>query len=218
VSPTAPEPTAPDPAGSRRTGRPRSTEADRAILDAARAALVELGWGGLSMADVAARAGVAKTTLYRRWPSKNELVLDAVADLLGELELPDLGSLRADVACVVQRFAELLERPETQTALMAIVAESTRDPALRRRIRTSIVEPHRRLVVLGRQRAQSRGELPPDAADPGATIDLIFDVIAGAVVHRTLVTGEPVDPVWANHFTTFLLAGLTALHTPPTTP
>jgi AcrR family transcriptional regulator len=211
VSRTAPEATGPDPAGARRTGRPRSTEADRAILDAARAALVELGWGGLSMADVAARAGVAKTTLYRRWPSKNELVLDAVADLLGEIELPDLGSLRADLTCVVRRFAELLERPETQTALMAIVAESTRDPALRRRVRTAIVEPQRRLVVLGRQRAQARGELPADAADPAPTIDLIFDVVAGAVVHRTLVSGEPVDDLWAERFTTLVLTGLSAL-------
>jgi AcrR family transcriptional regulator len=167
---------------------------------------------------VAARAGVAKTTLYRRWPSKNELVLDAVADLLGELELPDLGSLRADVVCVVRRFAELLERPETQTALMAIVAESTRDPALRRRIRTAIVEPHRRLVVLGRQRAQRRGELPGDAADPGPTVDLIFDVIAGAVVHRTLVSGEPVNEDWATRFTTLILAGLTATPPPPLSP
>ncbi|GGO92806.1 TetR/AcrR family transcriptional regulator [Wenjunlia tyrosinilytica] len=195
----------------RRAGRPRSAEADRAILDATRAALVELGWGKLSMGDVAARAGVAKTTLYRRWPSKNELVVDAVAALLDEIQLPDLGSLRADVEGVVQQFAALLDRPETKTALMAVVAESTRDPELRRRIRETIVEPQKRLVVRGRARAQERGELPPDTSDPGAAIDLIFDVIAGAVVHRTLVSGEPVDGDWAGRFTALLLDGLAAL-------
>ncbi|MGP3924849.1 TetR/AcrR family transcriptional regulator [Streptomyces sp. 8N616] len=202
---------------STRTGRPRSAEADRAILDATRAALVELGWGKLSMGDVAARAGVAKTTLYRRWANKNELVVDAVAVLFDELELPDLGGLQADVEGVVQQFAALLERPETKTALMAVVAESTRDEALRGRIRAAIVDRQKRLVVMGRHRAQARGELPPDA--PGAegeaaaarAVDLIFDVIAGAVVHRALVSGEPVDARWAAEFTAVLLGGLGAI-------
>ena len=82
---------------SARTGRPRTTAADAAILEATRAALVDLGWSKLTMGDVAARAGVAKTTLYRRWAGKNELVVDAVAALFDELELPDRGSLAADI-------------------------------------------------------------------------------------------------------------------------
>jgi AcrR family transcriptional regulator len=152
---------------------------------------------------------VAKTTLYRRWPSKSALVVDAVAAVFGEgLELPDLGSLRADVECVVRRFAALLDQPETRTALMAVVAESTRDPALRRRIREVIVAPQKNLVMLGRRRAQERGELPGDDGDPSATIDLVFDVIAGAVIHRTLVSAEPVDERWAERFTALLLDGL----------
>ncbi|MGK5731321.1 TetR/AcrR family transcriptional regulator [Streptomyces sp. URMC 124] len=201
------------PPPARRTGRPRSPEADRAILDATRAALVELGWGKLTMGDVAARARVAKTTLYRRWANKNELVVDAVAALFDDhLELPDLGSLQADVEGVVLRFAALLERPETKTALMAVVAESTRDDALRERIRGAIVDRQKRLVLLGRERAQARGELPREE-DPSAaarTADLIFDVIAGAVVHRTLVSAEPVDRAWARGFATLLIGGLRA--------
>ncbi|MCC2277560.1 TetR/AcrR family transcriptional regulator [Streptomyces morookaense] len=197
----------------RRTGRPRSTEADRAILDATRAALVELGWGKLTMGDVAARAGVAKTTLYRRWAGKNELVVDAVAALFDEhLELPDRGSLRADVEGVVLQFASLLERPETKTALMAVVAESTRDDALRDRIRSAIVDRQKSLVLIGRARAQTRGELPrePDETQAARNADLIFDVIAGAVVHRTLVSAEPVDEEWARGFTALVVGGLTA--------
>ncbi len=118
-----------------RSGRPRSAAADAAILEATRASLVDLGWSKLTMGDVASRAGVAKTTLYRRWAGKNELVVDAVAVLFDALELPDLGSLAADVQAVVLQFAALLERPETRTALMAVVAESTRDEALRDRRR-----------------------------------------------------------------------------------
>ncbi|MFD7866191.1 TetR/AcrR family transcriptional regulator [Streptomyces sp. NPDC057682] len=195
-----------------RTGRPRSAAADEAILEATRASLVDLGWSKLTMGDVATRAGVAKTTLYRRWAGKNELVVDAVAVLFDELELPDLGSLSADVQSVVLQFAALLDRPETRTALMAVVAESTRDEALRTRIRDSIVDRQKRLVLQGRRRAQERGELPreQDEASAALTADLIFDVIAGAVVHRVLVSAEPVDEDWARRFTLLLLAGLGA--------
>ncbi|MFJ8860209.1 TetR/AcrR family transcriptional regulator [Streptomyces sp. NPDC102451] len=200
------------PTGPARSGRPRSAEADAAILEATRASLVDLGWSKLTMGDVATRAGVAKTTLYRRWAGKNELVVDAVAVLFDELELPDLGSLAADVEAVVLQFAALLERPETKTALMAVVAESTRDEALRDRIRDSIVNRQKRLVLQGRERAQERGELPtePDAVVASRTADLIFDVIAGAVVHRALVSAEPVDADWAQRFTLLLLSGLGA--------
>ncbi|MFE3403312.1 TetR/AcrR family transcriptional regulator [Streptomyces anulatus] len=193
-----------------RTGRPRSTAADAAILEATRASLVDLGWSKLTMGDVATRAGVAKTTLYRRWAGKNELVVDAVAVLFDELELPDRGSLAADVQGVVLQFAALLERPEARTALMAVVAESTRDDSLRLRIRSAIVDRQKRLVLLGRQRAQARGELryEDDASAAARNADLIFDVIAGAVVHRTLVSAEPVDSAWASGFTSLLLLGL----------
>ncbi|MEE1814131.1 TetR/AcrR family transcriptional regulator [Streptomyces sp. SP18ES09] len=203
------------PRPSSRTGRPRSTEADTAILEATRAALVELGWSKLTMGDVAGRAGVAKTTLYRRWANKNELVVDAVAVLFDELELPDLGSLQADIEHVVLQFATLLERPETKTALMAVVAESTRDEPLRERIRASIVDRQKRLVLAGRERAQLRGELPPgrDPSAADATDDLIFDVIAGAVVHRALVSAEPVDAPWVARLSALLVGGLGAVAT-----
>ncbi|WP_329270781.1 TetR/AcrR family transcriptional regulator [Streptomyces sp. NBC_01451] len=193
-----------------RTGRPRSATADTAILAATREALVELGWSKLTLGDVATRAGVAKTTLYRRWPGKNELVVDAVAALFDELEMPDRGSLAADIEGVVLQFAAILVRPETKSGLMAVVAESTHDDALRERIRASIVDRQKRLVLEGRSRAQQRGELPPEP-DPGEaarTVDLIFDMVAGAVVHRTLVSAEPVDPEWAQAFTRVLVLGL----------
>ncbi|MFJ6936617.1 TetR/AcrR family transcriptional regulator [Streptomyces sp. NPDC101132] len=198
----------PQPSG--RTGRPRNAAADAAILAATRDALVELGWSKLTMGDVSARAGVAKTTLYRRWAGKNELVVDAVAELFDALELPDRGSLEADIEHVVLQFAALLHRPEAKTALMAVVAESTRDPALRDRIRSAIVERQKHLVVLGRERAQARGELPREEDDAlaGHTTDLIFDVIAGTVVHRALVSAEPVDELWVATFTALLMHGL----------
>ncbi|MCX5601409.1 TetR/AcrR family transcriptional regulator [Streptomyces phaeochromogenes] len=199
-----------------RTGRPRSAAADAAILAATRAALVELGWSKLTLGDVATRAGVAKTTLYRRWAGKNELVVDAVAALFDELELPDRGSLSADIEGVVLQFAAILARPEAKSGLMAVLAESTRDDALRERIRASVVDRQKRLVLEGRRRAQVRGELPPES-DPSTaarTVDLIFDMVAGAVVHRTLVCAEPVTPTWVHDFTRVLLLGLSGAATP----
>ncbi|MEU9883470.1 TetR/AcrR family transcriptional regulator [Streptomyces phaeochromogenes] len=198
-----------------RTGRPRSAAADAAILAATRAALVELGWSKLTLGDVATRAGVAKTTLYRRWAGKNELVVDAVAALFDELELPDRGSLSADIEGVVLQFAAILARPEAKSGLMAVLAESTRDDALRERIRASVVDRQKRLVLEGRRRAQVRGELPPES-DPSTaarTVDLIFDMVAGAVVHRTLVCAEPVTPTWVHDFTRVLLLGLSGAAT-----
>ncbi|MDT0574071.1 TetR/AcrR family transcriptional regulator [Streptomyces sp. DSM 3412] len=198
------------PASRAAGGRPRSAAADAAILAATREALVELGWSKLTLGDVATRAGVAKTTLYRRWAGKNELVVDAVAELFDELRLPDRGSLAADIEGVVLQFAAILARPEAKSGLMAVIAEATRDDALRERIRTSIVDRQKRLVVEGRARAQTRGELPTelDPATGTATVDLIFDVVVGTVVHRTLVSAEPADEAWAQAFTALLLHGL----------
>jgi AcrR family transcriptional regulator len=196
---------------SRAKGRPRSAAADLAILDATREALAELGWGGLTMGHVATRAKVAKTTLYRRWPSKNELVVDAVASLFDELVMPDLGNLRADIEAVVTQFADLLARPETQAALLALFAEGTRDPLLHRRIREAIVDPQKHLVRQGRAAAQARGELGPDTDAESAReeVDIIFDTIAGTVEHRVLVSGEPITPEWTRRFTDLLLGPLT---------
>ena len=196
-----------------RPGRPRSAAADAAILAATREALVELGWSKLTLQDVATRAGVAKTTLYRRWAGKNELVVDAVAELFDELRLPDRGSLAADIEGVVLQFAALLDRPECRSGLMAVVAESTRDDLLRERIRASIVERQKRLVLEGRARATERDELPPEPEDEeeaARTVDLTFDVVAGAVVHRTLVSGKPADEAWVRSFVRVLLLGLAA--------
>jgi len=193
-----------------RTGRPRSIAADAAILAATRAALVELGWSKLTLGDVATRAGVAKTTLYRRWAGKNELVVDAVAALFDELELPDRGNLADDIEGVVLQFAAILARPEAKSGLMAVLAESTRDDALRERIRESIVNRQKRLVLEGRSRAQRRGELPPEPNPEAAarTADLIFDVVAGSVIHRTLVSARPADEEWVRSLTRVLLLGL----------
>ncbi|WP_312886697.1 TetR/AcrR family transcriptional regulator [Actinocrinis puniceicyclus] len=187
-----------------RGGRPRSAGADAAILAAARALLAERGWDGMTLGDVAARAGVAKTTLYRRWPGKAELVVDAMAQLFDTLEPADAGSVRADATIAIRDLIALLGRPETQTAFLALAAHAARDPGLRAAVREKIVDRQRRLVHAGARRADARGE-GGRITDP----DLLFDVIAGTMVHRLLIAGEPVDDGYVERFLDLVLPAAT---------
>lgn len=187
---------------SRPAGRPRSADADGAILAAARELLAERGWDGMTLGDVAARAGVAKTTLYRRWPGKAELVVDAMAQLFDTLRPVDAGSVRADAEATIRDLIALLARPETQTAFLALAAHAARDPELRTAVREKIVDRQRHLVHSGIARAAARGEAP-QIADP----ELFFDVIAGTMAHRVLIAGEPVDDGYLARFLDLLIPG-----------
>src|SRR5450755_1541159 len=98
-------PAAPAPSASARRGRPRSEEADRAILRAATELLAERGLPGMSIEEVASRAGVAKATVYRRWPSRGALALDAfVAEFTALQPLPDTGFLRDDLLAALRNW------------------------------------------------------------------------------------------------------------------
>lgn len=186
-----------------RPGRPRSAETDEAILAAARRLLAERGWDGMTLGDVAAHAGVAKTTLYRRWSGKAEVVVDAMAQLFDTLQPVDAGSVRADAEATIRDLIALLAMPETQAAVLALAAHAVRDPKLRDSVREKIVERSRRLVREGAVRAERRGEQNAKMSDP----DLLFDIIAGTIVHRMLIAGEPVDEEYLQRFLDVLLPG-----------
>jgi AcrR family transcriptional regulator len=186
-------------------GRPRSARADQAIRDATRKLLAEQGYAAVTMEGVAARAEVAKTTLYRRWGSKAELVTDAVAEFLEAVPVTDQGSLRADVTAVVDTVAELFGRPLVRVAYLNLVAEAAHDDALRRRLNHAIRDRFREAVHAGRDRAVARGELAADA-----DITLVYDVLAGTLLHRMFVLDEPADATFRQSLVNFTLAGLDA--------
>ncbi|HYN75859.1 MAG TPA: TetR/AcrR family transcriptional regulator [Candidatus Limnocylindria bacterium] len=167
------------PVRGARPGRPRSVAADQAILRATREVLATAGYSGLTMEHVAARAGVAKTTLYRRWPTKNDLVVDAVVEPMNEvLTLSGAGTPEDGLRLLVQA----LSSPTARAAHLALIAETARDEALSARVREALFEPAR--VVVARL-----------AADAGCTDDpaLVFSVVVGAVTHRVLMLQEPAD-------------------------
>ncbi len=187
----------------RPAGRPRSTDADEAILSATRELLAERGWEGMTLGDVAARAGVAKTTLYRRWPGKADLVVDAMAQLFAKLRPVDAGSARADAAATISDLIALLALPETQGAVLALAAHAVRDPKLRNAVREKIIGQCRNIVRTGAARSAARGETNMKVHDP----DLMFDIIAGTMIHRMLIAGETVDDDYLQRFLDVLLPG-----------
>ncbi len=168
----------------RRTGG-RSARVREAVLAAALAQVAERGMEGLRIAEVAARAGVAETTVYRRWPTSTALVADAVTELAArENPLPDTGTLRGDLVCVAEQIARLLDGPGIVRLLGTTLALAV-DPEVagaRRRFweaRFAATAP----VI---ERAVGRGELPP-GAEPRA----ILEAVAAPLYFRVLV-GERV--------------------------
>ena len=174
----------------RRPGRPREEATEQAIAEAAREVLAAKGVSRMSMEHVAAKAGVAKSTLYRRWPSKVELAVHAVAARFDQIEVGDHGSLAADMRAGIEEAARLLRDPSTGGAYAALLAESARDhEGVGTKVRESLSIRLHDVVATSVQRAIDRGEIAPDMVD----VDLLSDVVVGSVMHRALVTGEPDD-------------------------
>jgi len=165
-----------------RPGRPRSPEAGQAILEAAIELLVEKGLRRMSIEEVAERAGVGKATIYRRWPSRGALALDAfLAEFQAQLPVRDTGSLRGDLLASLRAWVRAVTKTRAGRMLAGLIAEAQRDPEVAASWRQRVFDPlrsqHRAIV----ERAMERGEVPP-STDADAVLDLVF----GAAYHRLL--------------------------------
>jgi AcrR family transcriptional regulator len=174
-----------------RPGRPRDAARDPEILAAALDVLAETGYDGMTIDMVAARAKAGKATLYRRWPSKAHLVLDAVACLRGgdldPEQLPDTGSLRGDLVAMVRPPA--IQDVERKLRIMAgVMSMLSRDPGLSEAVSASIVEPRARANKIFMQRAIDRGEISPDC-----DIETLSHVTPSMASYRSLMQRKPVD-------------------------
>jgi AcrR family transcriptional regulator len=168
----------------------RSEEARQAVLNAVDDLLVEVGFAALTVEGIAARAGVAKQTIYRWWPSKVDIMLEAVADDLAQhLTPPDRGDLARDLRAHLRRLATFLTRSDAGAVLRALLGLAQHDAALAARLRDGCLAEQRARDLLPLRRAAARGELPP-----GLDLDLALDRLVGPVYHRVLVTGGPVTP------------------------
>jgi AcrR family transcriptional regulator len=177
----------------RRRGRPRSSAAEQAILQATRELLVEGGVQGLTVEGVASRAGVAKTTIYRRWRDKDELALAVVLDMVEQVvELPELGDTRAELTAFVTAAVKVLGSTLMGRVMQGLVSDLATDPELARAFRERVVSVRdaevRRLV----ERGIARGDLRP-GTDPEAAHELLI----APVYYRLLLTGRPLTPAFA---------------------
>lgn len=184
----------------RRPGRPRSTEADEAILAAATDAFIELGWDGLTIEGVAARAGVGKTTIYRRYPCRLDLLLAATRRLAQEKDqAPDTGSLRGDLVALVESYLRMLTGSRSGRAIPVMVAATARSPELATAY-TEFIAERRAASAVAIERAIRRGELPIDV-----DVALLLDLLAAPVFYRAFVSREPADDAFVTNLVDTLL-------------
>jgi AcrR family transcriptional regulator len=180
----------------------RSARAHAAILTATTELLSEVGYGPLTIEGVAARAGVGKTTVYRWWPTKGALVIEAISVALPAPSQADTGDLRRDLLTAVRRVVHTFARTPEGAVIPALAADLMSDPPLAEQFRSQIIRPRRSAVVEVLLRAAARGDLPPDV-----DTELLLDVYAGAVFYRVLVSGEPVTDLLAEQLVGLLLDG-----------
>jgi len=168
-------------APARGRGRPRSAEAHQAILGATLTLLDEVGYRALTIEAVAARAGVGKTTIYRRWPSKLELVVEAVAEMRPPLPTEDTGSLQGDFLAFQRgQISRVAAGPMPRIA-PRLLAESVSDRELHEAVQRELIDPIRTAIGEVLQRGVDRGELRADL-----DLELATDVVHGTVVYRIL--------------------------------
>jgi AcrR family transcriptional regulator len=182
----APTPVATAPAQVRR-GRPRRADADAAILTAALELVGEAGIGGLSMDQVAQRAGVGKATIYRRWASKESLILDALRVATTPIPVPDEGDLRADLIAYTDAIVERFGATSASDVLPHLIAASCYDEPLRASLEDYTQSRQATLRRILR-RGIERGELPPDT-----DVNLLVDLTLGPFFYRRLLSGATVD-------------------------
>src|SRR5918994_657923 len=188
----------------RERGRRRSERAHAAIVTATQELLVERGYGALTIEGVAGRAGVGKQTIYRWWPSKSALALEAYLAGAEPVSLPaDSGSTRKDVRALVTWLADVLSLPMGRRVVAGLVADLQHDPDLAEGFRRGVVPARRQAMLAALERGRERGEIRADA-----DLELAVDALHGPVFYRLLLSGEPLDEAFVNRLADQTLAGL----------
>ncbi|BAY96334.1 TetR family transcriptional regulator [Tolypothrix tenuis PCC 7101] len=186
------------------SGRPRSIQANQAILQATLDLLAEVGYQSMSIEAIASRAGVGKTTIYRRYTSKEELVADAIESLRADVAIPDTGTFWGDMDILIDNAAKKILSPLGRQTLALIISTASSNPQFAQVYWTKYIMPRREAFAQILQRAKSRGEIQPDA-----DVDLITDLVSGSLYYALIFkpTAEPVD-TYMHRTITLLLRGI----------
>jgi len=190
-------------------GRPRSEAARRAIVRATLRLLRETGFNGLSIEAIAAEASVGKTTVYRWWPNKGALVVEAFSSSVRrELLFPDTGSVYADLTVQMSHLVRLF-RSRRGGLVAALIGGGQTDPELIEAFRDRFVWPRRLEAYSTLQRGIERGELPGEA-----DLDLILDSLYGAVYMRFLIWKDGLTEPFIEQICRVVLAGACRANAP----
>ena len=187
----------------------RAERSKQTILDTTRELLAKQGdVGSLTVEAVAARSGVAKTTIYRRWRDKWELALDAVMiDMLpGFAEPVDVGDTRKELVTFVQSALKNLSTPPSGPAMQALASQIATDPELGRVYREQVVEPRREQLRPVIERGIDRGDLRPDT-----DVRLVHELLIGPLFYRLLFSGGPIDRKLSTRLADAILDGFSPL-------
>jgi AcrR family transcriptional regulator len=169
--------------------RPRSAESHAAILQAALELVVDGGLRGTSIEGIAARAGVGKATIYRRWKTKEELFTEALRMVAFALPDPDTGSLHGDVEAITA--FNLQHTPRKAALLMPrLMIEAADDPVLFAVMREVLVDPRRAILGAVLERAVARGELRE-----GLDLEDVIDMLIGPLIYEILITGADMQTI-----------------------
>jgi AcrR family transcriptional regulator len=171
-----------------RRGRPRSEKARQAILAAAAELLLARGLSAVSMDAVAQQAGVSKATIYRWWPTKETLALDALYTEWAAARPSDTGSLRGDLLSLLRPWARLASSRPYGRVIAALLTEAQTDPVFAAEYRERFVEPRRDQARAIFRRAIERGEVPADTK-----IEVALDILYGPLYHRLLHGHAPLN-------------------------
>lgn len=155
------------------------------------------------MEEVAERAGVAKTTVYRHWVSKEALVVEALAQFMRARPVPDTGSTRADLRLLMTSVVRMYEDRSTASLLASLLSSMTRSPAIAEAVRAGFVGVRRGALRTVLERGARRGELRR-----GASVELAVDTLGGMPLYRALVLGEPPTVAAVHQLVDVVLRGL----------
>jgi AcrR family transcriptional regulator len=189
----------------RRPGRPRSEQAEQAILDAALEAVAECGVDCVTCEDIAARAGVGKATLYRRWPGKEDLLIAAFAALKSPLPAPAGVSVRADLIAMLDVMVKDADNPSYARQFALLHGAGDRYPRLVARYRQEVVEPRREAIRQVLRRGVGSGELRA-----GTDIEVAMLALTGAVLAREKHDSAPAEAGFATRVVDEILQGIAA--------
>jgi AcrR family transcriptional regulator len=191
-------------------GRPRSEQARLAILRSTLKVLAKDGFSGLTIEDVAGRAGVGKATVYRWWPNKGALIADAFANsMTKELHFPDTGSIATDISRQMRQLVKIF-RSRRGRIVSAILAAGQTDKDLIAAFRGRFLWPRRQEAYATLRRGIRRGEVRSDV-DP----DLLLDSLYGPIYMRFLIGHGRLTSNFVDRLSALVLAGARPVHKPP---